>query len=156
MNGLLCSGSLAAAPGMSISVDQVEQSIPCVRLSFHLPREHNSTGVDTIPVLVPTAGVGTGIFRPHDIFYALLEEVIVWLARVGPKNTLVRLYRNNYAQPIARSYSLDWHLLHNGFELFISSLRLSHNPFPGLGRLTGSFGMIEVTEARTPSDQVSG
>jgi hypothetical protein len=141
---------------MTISVEQVvEQGIPCIRLHFHLPEVYHSTGVASIPVLVPTACIGTGIHQHYTIFYALLEEVIGWLARVGPKNTLVRLYHQNHGQPPVRSYSSDWQLLHNGFTLFISNLRQPSNSFPGLGQISGNYGIIEVMQARTSSGHVS-
>lgn len=156
LDGLLHRGSLAAAPGMAITVNQaMEQGIPCVRLHFHLPQQFHSTGVATIPVLVPTACIGTGSYQPHDIFYSLLEEIIGWLAQVGPKNTLVRLYLKNHDHPLVESYSSNWQMLHNGFALFISSLRQSSNSFPGLGQLSGSYGVIEVTQARTSSGHLS-
>jgi len=156
LDGLLHRGSLAAVPGMAITINQgVEQGIPCIRLHFHLPQMYHSTGVTTIPVLVPTACIGTGCLQPHDIFYSLLEEIIGWLAQVGPKNTLVRVYLQNQGQPLAQSYSSNWQLLHNGFALFVSSLRQPDNSFPGLGQLSGSYGVVQVTQARTSSGLVS-
>lgn len=156
LDGLLHRGSLLAAPGTTISVDQtVEQGIPCVRIHFQLPNVYHSTGVESIPVLVPTACLGTSMYQPTTVFYALLEEIIGWMARVGPKNSLVRLYRQSHGQPLAFSESLDWQELHNGFTLFISSLRQSDSPFPGLGQISGSYGVIEVAQARTPSGHVS-
>jgi hypothetical protein len=156
LDGLLHRGSLAAAPGMTISVDQtVEQGIPCIRLRFRLPQVYHSSGVQSIPVLIPTECAGTGMYQPFLIFCALLEETIGWLTRVGPKNTLIRLYHQNHGQPLARSYSLDWQQLHSGFALFIGSLRQSYSAFPGLGQISGSHGALEVTQARTPSGQVS-
>lgn len=156
LDGLLHRGFLAAVPGMAITVNQVvEQGTPCVHLHFHLPQVYHSTGVTTIPVLVPTACIGTGSYQPQDIFYALLEEIIGWLAQVGPKHTLVRMYLKNYDHPPVESYSSNWQMLHNGFALFISSIRQSSNSFPGLGQLSGSYGLIEVAQARTPSGRVS-
>ena len=141
---------------MTISVDQIaQQGIPCIRLHFHLPHAYHSTGVTSIPVLIPTACIGTGSYQPEIIFYALLEEIIGWLARVGPKNSLVRLYHQNHGQPLVRSYSSDWQLLHNGFALFISSLRQPENAFPGHGRISGSYGVIEVAQATTSSGHIS-
>lgn len=141
---------------MTISVDQTaEQGTPCVRIHFQLPHVYHSTGVESIPILVPTACVGTGMIQPVHVFDALLEEIIGWLARVGPKNSLVRLYHQNHGQPLGFSYMSDWQELHNGFTLFISSLRQSHSPFPGLGQISGSYGVIEFAQARSPSGHVS-
>jgi hypothetical protein len=156
LDGLLHRGFTAAVPGITISVEQTaEQGIPCVRLHFHLPQAYHSTGVRSIPVLIPTACVGTETFQPKLIFYALIEEAVGWLARVGPKNSLVRLYHNSRGQPLARSYSLDWQLLHRGFTLFISILRQSHSPFLGRGQISDSYGTIEVAQARIASREVS-
>lgn len=156
LDGILRLGSLAATPGVTIAVDQtVEEEIPCIRMNFRLPYGCHSSTVRSIPVLVPTACVGTGYFQPILIFYALIEEIIGWLAGVGPKYTLVRLYRDNYGQPLARSHSSSWEQLHRGFSSFINSLRQSHHHFPGLGRTSGAFGVIEVTQARTSSQYVS-
>jgi hypothetical protein len=94
---------------MTISVNQTaEQGVPCIALHFYLPQVYHSTGVESIPVVVPTACVGTGIYQPIEIFYALIEEIIGWLAHVGPKDTLVRLYHQYHGQPPTRSYSLNW------------------------------------------------
>ena len=156
LDGLLHHGSLAAAPGMAITVNQaVEQGVSCVRLHFHLPQAYHSTGVATIPVLIPTACIGTGSHQPYDIFYSLLEEIIGWLAQVGPKNSLVRLFLKNQGQPPVQSYSSNWQLLHNGFASFVSSLRQPQNSFPGVGQLNGSYGVIDVAQARTSSGRVS-
>jgi hypothetical protein len=156
VDGLLRHGSLATMPGMTFAIDQtIEQGVPCFRLHFLLPRAYHSTGVGSVPVLLPTAGVGTNMVQPHHVFYTLLEETIGWLANVGPKNTLVRLHHNSHGQ-LARSDSLDWQQLHNGSMLFIGSLRQSHGRVPGLGQISGSFGVIEVAQqARTPSNHVS-
>jgi hypothetical protein len=141
---------------MAISANQVEeQGTPCTRLHFLLPRVCHSTGVASIPVLVPTASVGTGIYQPIDIFYSLLEEIIGWLACAGPKDALVRLFHQNHGRPLAHSYSSDWTLLHNGFKSFFSSLRQPGTSFPDLGQISRSYGVIEVTQARAPSGQVS-
>ena len=156
LDGLLNHGSLAAVPGMAITINQVEaQGIPCVRLHFHLPQVYHSTGVAAVPVLVPTACAGTGCLQPHDIFYALLEEIIGWLAQVGSKHSLVRVYVQNQGRPLVQSYSSNWQLLHNGFTLFVNSLRQSDNSFPALGQLSGSYGVVEVTQARTASGHIS-
>ena len=156
LDGLLRLGSLAATPGMTIAIDQtVEQGIPCIRINFYLPQTCHSTGVRSIPVLVPTACVGTGTYQPVEIFYALIEEIIVWMAGIGPKHTLVRLYCNNYGQPVARSHSASWQQLHGGFASFISTLRHSYHHFPGLGQMSGAFGVIEVAQARTSSQSIS-
>lgn len=157
LDELLRLGSADFTRGLTIVVDQtVMQEIGCIRLHFQLPQMCNPTNVRSIPVLVPTACVGTGYYQPIDIFYALIEEIIGWLARVGPKHTLVRLYRNSYGQPLARSHSPSWEQLHGGFRSFISSLRQSHHHLPGLGQqMSGAFGVIEVTQARTSSQDVS-
>ena len=62
---------------------------PCVRLRFHLPQGSQSNGITTIPVLLPITYVGTDIYQATFSFYALLEEVIGWLARVGPEHSLI-------------------------------------------------------------------
>ena len=156
LDNLLNHGSLAAAPGMAITINQVvEQGIPCIRLHFHLPQVYHSTGVATIPVLVPTACVGTGRLQPLDVFYSLVEEIIGWLAQVGTKSTLVRVYVQNQGRPLVQSYSSNWQSLHNGFALFVNSLRQPGNSFPGLGQLSGTYGVVEVTQARTSSGRVS-
>jgi len=156
LDGLLRLGSVAATPGVTIAVDQtVEQGIPCIRINFLLPHTCPSTGIRSIPVLVPTACVGTGTFPTHYVFNALIEEIISWLAHIGPKHTLVRLYRNNHGQPLAHSHSTSWQQLHGAFASFISSLRASHHHFPGLGQMSGASGIIEVTQARTSSQQAS-
>lgn len=141
---------------MTISVNQTaERMVPCIALHFYLPQVYRSSGVESIPVVVPTACVGTGMYQPSLVFYALLEEIIGWLAHVGPKNSLVRLYHQNHGRPPTRSYSLNWQQLHSGFSLFINCLRQSYRPFPGLGQISGSYGIIEVAQARTSSGDVS-
>jgi hypothetical protein len=111
--------------------------------------------VEFIAILVPTVCVGTGHYQPNFIFYSLIEEIIAWLAGVGPRNTLIRLYIQNNGQPHARSYSSSWQLLHNGFTIFIESLRQSYHQFPGLGQVSGGFGFIEFAQARTSANHVS-
>jgi hypothetical protein len=156
LDGLLRRGSLAATPGITIAVDQIEeQGVPCVRLRFHLPRVYHSNGVQSIPVLVLRECVGTNRYPTQFIFYALIEEIIGWLAHVGPKHTLIRLSRNNHGQTVPRSYSSNWHLLHSSFNLFISRLRHSNNPFPGLGPISDDFGVIDVAEARSSPRAIS-
>ena len=156
LDGLLHRGSLAATPGMTISVDQTaERGVPCIALHFYLPQVYRSTAVESIPIVVPTVCVGTGTYQPIEIFYALIEEIIGWLAHVGPKDTLLRLYRQRHGQPPTRPYSLNWQQLHSGFSLFIRRLRQPSSPFPGLGQISGSFGLIEVWQARTSSGDVS-
>jgi len=141
---------------MTITYDQtLQQDTPCIRLYFHLPLACQSNGTRSILVLVPNACLGTGIYQTQYIFYALIEEVIGWLACVGPKHTLVRLYLNNNGEPLPRSYSSGWMRLHNSFMLFITSVRESHHQFPGQGRMSGDFGVIEVTQARTSSEEIS-
>lgn len=135
---------------MTISVDQtVVEGIPCFRIRFHLPHVYHSTGVESIAVLVPTAYVGTGSYQHIHIFHALLEEIIGWMAGVGPKHSLVRLYNRNNREPLA--ISPDWQNLQDGFTVFIRSFRQSHSSFPGLGQISNSHGVIEVTQARTSS-----
>ena len=134
---------------MTISIDQrVEQGVPCVRVLFRHPQ---AFGGRFIPVLVPATCVGTGTLQPTIIFYALLEECIGWLARIGPKNSLLRLHNG---QPLPCSSSLEWQQLHSGFILFISSLR-SSNHFPGLGQMSGALGVLEVAQARTPAGDIT-
>ena len=141
---------------MTISIDQTEeQGLPCIRLKFHLPQESHSNGITSIPVLLPTALVGTNQCQSSMIFYALIEELIGWLARIGPKHSLVRLCQQNNGQPLPRSYSSSWQDLHSGFTLFINSIRESQSPFPGLGQFNGTFGVIEVAQARTSSDEIA-
>jgi len=149
-------GCLAATPGVTISPDQTEQQgVPCVRLRFHLPQGSQSNGVTSIPVLIPTAFVGTDNVHTTLIFYALVEEIIGWLARVGPRHSLIRLYLNNNGQQLPRSYSTSWQQLHSGFTLFINSLRHSETLFPSLGQFSGTFGVIVVAQATTPSGESS-
>ena len=154
---LLRRGSLVVTPGTTVTCNQTtEQGMPCISLHFHLPRECQSSGVMSIPVLVPNACLRTNKYQTTYIFYALIEEVIGWLAGVGPKHTLVRLYLENHGQPLARLYSSSWQRLHSGFVSFITSLRYSHHRLPGLGQMSGSFGVIEVAQARTSSGDISG
>src|SRR5258708_39236845 len=95
LDGLLRRGSVATMPD-TISVDQATaHDIPCVQIHFRLPRLCQSSGVSSIPVLIPSSSVGTGNVQLEVVFCALLEEIIGWLAGVGPKNTLVRLFGNN-------------------------------------------------------------
>ena len=156
LDGVLRRGCLAPTLGVTISIDQTEeQGMPCIRLKFHLPQESHSNGVTSIHVLLPTALVGTNQYQTSLIFYALIEELIGWLAGIGPKHSLIRLYRNQNGQPLPRSYSSAWQELHSGFTLFISCIRESENPFPGLGQFTGTFGVLEIAQARTPSDEVT-
>ena len=152
LDGLLRLGTLAVTPGMTISVDQkVEQGVPCARVLFHLPR---AFGGSSIPVLVPATCVGTGRIQPSFIFYVLREEIIGWLAHIGPKNSLLRLYHHNQGQPLPRSDSLEWQQTHSGFITFISSLR-SSNEFPGLRQMSGALGALEVAQTRTPAGDIT-
>ncbi len=156
LDTLLRRGCLATTPGVTISVDQTEeQGLPCIRLRFHIPQESHSNGVTSISVLLPTAFAGTNQCQTSLIFCALIEELIGWLARIGPKHSLIRLFRNQNGQPLPRSYSSSWQELHSGFALFISTMRESGNPFPGLGQFNGTFGVIEVAQARTSSDELT-
>jgi hypothetical protein len=157
LDGALRLGSMYANRGVTIAIDQiVVQDVPCLRLNFNLPQTFHSRGITSIPVLLPTACLGAGTYRATDVFCALVEEIIGWIACVGPKHTLLRLYRDTYGQPLARSRSSGREELHCGFALFIRSLRESHQHFPGQGQISGAFGTIEVTLARTSSQQVSG
>jgi hypothetical protein len=156
LHGLLRRGCVAATPGVTISADQTEElGVPCVRIHFHLPQEIQSNAVTSIPVLIPIAFVGTDNIQTELIFYALVEEMIGWLACVGPKHSLIRLYVKNNGQQAQRSYSSSWQDLHGGFATFITSLRRSETLFPGLGRFVDTFGVMEVTRARTSSDEIS-
>ena len=112
-------------------------------------------GVTSIPVLVPRAMVGTNNIQTPVIFYALVEEMIGWLAQIGPKHSLVRLYLNHNGQH-PRSYSSRWRDLHSGFTTFISTMRDMLSLFPGPGQFVGTFGVIEVAQARTSSGDISG
>jgi hypothetical protein len=141
---------------MTISADQTEElGVHCVRLHFHLPQEIQSNAITSIPVLIPRAFVGTDNYQTTLIFYALVEEIIGWLAHVGPKHSLIRLYRKNNGQQAQRSYSSGWQDLHSGFTTFINSLRHSQTLFPELGQIVGTFGVIEVAQARTSSGEIS-
>ena len=142
-------------PGMTIGCDQTtEQDVACIRLHFHLPKACQSNGVRSIPVLVPSACVRR--CPPQIIFYSLVEEIIRWLASVGPKHSLIRLYLNNCGDPFARLDSSGWQQLHDDFVLFITNLRHSHQQFHGPGRISGSLGVIEVTpHTRTSSGEIS-
>ena len=152
LSGLLNRGSMAATPGMTISVDQATlQGIHCICVHFYPPQEYRG---DSVPVLVPAACLGTGKYQPKHIFYALLEEIVAWLASVCPINTLVWLYQNNNSHPLPQLYSLNWQQLHSDLELFITSLRPSGNGYPGLGLISGAFGVLEVTQARTSSGEI--
>src|SRR5258706_1836582 len=154
LDGLLQHGMIVATQGTTISIHQtLEQGIPCIALHFALPRGCQSNGKKTIPIIVPSACLGTTILGHTDIFYALIEEIIVWLAGVGPKHTLIRVYHNNHNQRLPQSSSGEQP--HNGFESFINSLRHSHIHFPGLGQASGALGVMEVAQARTSSHQVS-
>ena len=154
LDGILQHDVIVATQGATISVDQtVAQGIPCMGLNFLLPRECQSNGVKTIPVLVPNACLGTTILGHTDIFYALIEEIIVWLAGLGPKHTLIRVYHNNHNQRLLQSFSGEQP--HNGFESFINSLRHSQGHSPSLGQTSGALGVMEVAQARTSSHQVS-
>jgi len=156
LDGLLRDGSLVSTPGMTITCDQtLQQGTPCILLDFHLPLACQSNGVSSIAVLVPTACIGTGIFQTNNIFYALIEETIGWLACVGPKHTLVRLYLENSGQALPRSYSSDWVQRRNSFALFITSLRPSRHQ-SGLGQTSGALGVMEVAQAMTSSQDISG
>lgn len=156
IDGLLRRGCLATRPGLTISSDHTEENgVPCVRLRFHVPQESGSNASTSIPVLVPSAFVGTDIMTTAFIFYALVEEIILRLANIGPKHTLIRLSRHNDSRRLPHSYSPSWQHLHNGFTMFISSLRHDEARFPGLGRFSGPLGDIEVAQARTPSDEIS-
>ena len=106
LDALLRLGSLVVTDGVTIAVDQtVGGGIPCLRMSLYLPQTCHSTGVRSIPLLVPAACVGTDTFQSILIFYALIEEIMGWLAGVGPNHIVVRLYCDDYGQPLARSRS---------------------------------------------------
>ena len=152
LDGLLRRGCLAPRPGLTISSDQTEEAgVPCVRLRFHVPHSNAST---SIPVLVPIAFVGTDKIRSNLIFNALVEEMIAWLGRIGPKHTLIRLSGHDHGR-LPHSHSPSWQQWHSGFTLFISSLRNDEARFPGLGRSSGTLGSIEVAQARTSSYEIS-
>ena len=129
--------------------------MPCVRLSFQIPQGSQSNAITAISVLVPRAFVGTNMLVIQFIFYALVEELIGWLAGVGPKNSLIRLYHNSNGRQHPRSYSSSWHRLHSGFTLLITNLRDDKILFPGLGQFSSAFGVIKVAHARTAPGQVT-
>ena len=146
--GLLRHGSLTAPPDIAVSRME-EQGVPCLHLAFHLPHVFHDTGVTTIPVLIPSAYIGTGSYEPVDIFYCLLEGVISWLAGTGPIHTLIQLYRRSHGQPLAPSSSPH-------FSIFIDSLRRQpQSSSSGLGQMSGTLGVIEVMQARTWSGHIS-
>jgi hypothetical protein len=134
--------------------ETLQQGVRFIQLAFHIPQPYQSNGVVSIPVLVPTACVGTNTIQPNFIFYALIEETIGWLAGVGPKHSLVRLCGPNSRQH-AQQFSSDWNRLRDRFQGFISSLRETSILFPGLGQLSGAFGVIEVAHARTDSGEMT-
>ena len=147
-------GSLVPNPEARISSDHTEeQGVPCVRLRFHLPHDGQSNASTSIAVLVPT--MGTDKIQVSDVFYALIEELIGWLARIGPHHTLVRLFHHDNRQRHPRSYSSSWQHTHSQFSLLISSLRGSEALFPGLGRISSAIGVMEVGQAMTSSDELS-
>ena len=142
--------------GTTISVDQtVKQCTPCTAINFLLPLGYQSNGVTTIPVTVPTACLGTTILGHDDIFYALIEEIIVWLAGVGPKHTLIRLYHHNHNPGERLPRSFRGEQPYSDFESFITNLRNTQNHLPSLGQASVVLGVMEVAQARTPSHKVS-
>jgi hypothetical protein len=154
LHGFLRHGSMVTMHGTTIEVGQtVEQGVPCFRLAFLLPQACQLNSMRAIAVLVPNPWVGTGIADPITIFYALIEEIIGWLANVGPKHTLIRLYNSDRRQPLP--HSPNWNQLHSGFISFIDKLRPSRDSFINVGQLSGAFGVIEVSQARTPAHDVS-
>jgi hypothetical protein len=155
LDGLLHRGCKVAPPGATISINEtVEQDVPLIQLSFKIPEPCHSTGVSSIPVWVPRTCVGTNFIQPNVIFYALSEETIGWLAGVGPKHSLCRLYGPNNRQHV-QSFSSDWHQVRDRFHSFISSLRETHTLFPVLGQMSGAFGTIEVARAMTRSGEIA-
>ena len=154
LDGLLRHGRLANTPTISVGESE-EEGVHCIRLQFHLPQGCQSNGITSIPVLVPTTCVGTDNNQTPLIFYALLEELIGWLAGIGPQHSLIRLHIHNNGQQLPRSYSSDWQQHHSSFTRFISSMRDIQNPFPGLGQFNGSLGVMELAQARTPSGDIS-
>ena len=144
------------AQGTTISVNQtVKQHMPCTAINFLLPLEYQSNGVTTIPVIVPTVWLGTTILGHDDIFYALIEEIIVWLAGVGPKHTLIRLYHDNHSHGQQLPSSFRGEESHSDFKFFIRSLRHTRNYLPSQGQASSALGLMEVAQTRTPSDEVS-
>lgn len=140
----------------TILVEQkVEHDLPCTNLLFRLPQTHHPSDVKTISVLVPNAWLGTPALNHNDIFSALIEEMIVWLARISPRHTLVRLHleNDNHAQRYPQSSSSEQS--RNGFSAFINSLRNSQNHCSGLGQTSGSLGTMEVMHAMTSFNEVS-
>jgi hypothetical protein len=143
LDGLLRRGDLTAPPGVTISGHPTEvQGVSCMQLHFHLPPQSHCNGTTSIPVQLPTSFVGTVAI--DSIFCSLIEEIIAWLAGVGPKHSLVRLACHS-RRPQPRS----------GFSEFIESLRRSYHHFPGLGLVSGATGVLQVAQATTPS-HVSG
>jgi hypothetical protein len=71
--------------------------------------------VQSIAILIPTARVGTGIYQPNNIF--LIEEIIAWLAGVGPKNAVIRLYNRSTACPLVfAELATAAYRLHNVYQ----------------------------------------
>ena len=133
----------------------MEQGLPCTILLFWLPQTYHPSGVKTIPVLVPNAWLGTPALNHNDIFSALVEEMIVWLARISPKHTLVRLHHknDNHGQRYPQSSSSEQP--RDGFSAFINSLRNSQNHCSSLGQTSGPLGTMKVMQATTSSNEVS-
>jgi len=131
--------------------------MPCVRLQFNLPQEFHCKGVTFIPVLVPNAFVGTGIFGAKDVFSSLMEEIIGWLSGSGPKHSLVRINRRR-EQQVPRP---DKKRPPNGYAPCINALRQEYDQqdvyrFPDVGRIMGVFGVMQVKEATDPHDGSAG
>ena len=83
------------------------------------------------PFYSPSFPVSASVRRypPQTTFYSSIEEIIGWLAGVGHKHSLIRLYLNNRSESLAHSSSSSWQQLHSCFVLFITSLRRSHRQF---------------------------
>jgi hypothetical protein len=129
----------------SISLeDKVEQGLPFIIIHFHLPQAFQPNNVRTIPVRIPGVYIGTGTLQPGDIYSSLIEEMISWMAGLGPKHSIVRLHYNHRLRlPLSSS---------SGFTTLIDGLRRSQHHFPGLGAL----GVMEVVQATTSSHDTSG
>ena len=155
---LLHHGSAPTSLHISTSMDDTqEQGLHCKHLQFHLPQGYHANGVTSVPVLVPSAMVGTIQQLPETlVFYALVEELIGWLEWIGPMHSLVRLYLNNNGQQLPRSYSSHWQDLHRGFTLIINRGRGIQSHFPGLGHFSGTFGVIEVARRGPPLVKFQG
>lgn len=124
----------------------------CTNLHFHLPQEYQANGVTSIRVAVPNACIGTGIYKPQTIFYALMEEIIRWLTGLNPGLSLIRMHPG---QSLVRSDSSSHQQTRNAFQEFITSMRDSNIQLRRLGSSRNSFGMIDLALVPPSSEDIS-